>query len=444
MCSKKDPALPSPIEPTACPLAVTDPIPRYHQFGLSVICWFLKLVLDAALPMRGTVKAMVILFSESLPQLEAPCWQTGRAWLLRVGLFKLQRPKEQAGDWIYLLDHTIQLGPDKCLAIVGLRQAHLPDTPRALRCEDLEPIWIEPVRHSTKEKVQEQLEQAARRTGVPRAIVSDGGKDLLGGVQLFSAAHPETLSVYDIKHKCALVLKAHLSKDAEWENFTQWAAHLNAQVQQTALAALRPPSQRSKCRYLNVGVLTRWAARVGALMEQRPAELTAQIDWEKLDEKFQELGRYKSKVAEWQEMMEVTEQVESFIRTHGLYPGCAPELAQQIRDQLCRPAQRIREELLAHLAEQSAELREEERVWGSTEILDSVFGKLKCMEQNEGRDGFTSMLLALPALLSVTAKDVVAKALETVRTQDVTHWVHAQFGYSMAAVRQKAYAAVQT
>ena len=394
--------------------------------------------------MRGTVKAMVLFFSESLPQFKAPCWQTGRSWLLRVGLFKLQRPKEQACDWIYLLDHTIQLGPDKCLAIVGIRQAHLPDTPRALRCEDLEPILIEPVRRSNKEKVQAQLEKAARRTGVPRAIVSDGGKDLLGGVQLFSAAHPETLPVYDIKHKCALVLKARLSEEDEWENFTQWAAHLNAQVQQTALAALRPPSQRSKCRYLNVGILTRWAARVSALMEQRPAELAAQIDWEKLDEKFQELGRYRGRLTEWQEMMEVTEQVESFVRTHGLYPGCAQELAQQIREQLCPRAQRIRAELLAHLAEQSARLRGDERVWGSTEILESAFGKLKCMEQNEGRDGFTSMLLALPALLSETAKDVVAKALETVRTLDVTQWVQAQFGCSIAAVRQRAYAAVQT
>ena len=53
MRPKKDQALPSPIEPTAYPLTVREPIPPYHQFELSVIHTFLKLVLKAALSLRA-------------------------------------------------------------------------------------------------------------------------------------------------------------------------------------------------------------------------------------------------------------------------------------------------------------------------------------------------------------------------------------------------------
>ena len=224
----------------------------------------------------------------------------------------------------------------------------------------------------------------------------------------------------------------------------KWAAQLGKQVQQTELACLRPPSQRSKCRYLNVSILTKWAQRMSALMEQRPEKLAEHINWERAEEKFKELDSYHSNVAQWQEMMGVTEQVEHFVRTQGLYAGCAKDLAAQIPAQLGAKAQHVRQELLDHIRTQSKGIGPKERMCASTEVLESAFGKLKNMEQNEGRDGFTSMLLALPALLSITAKDIVGKALETVHTKDITNWVRKNLGHSVSAKRQMAYACAKT
>jgi len=52
------------------------------------------------------------------------------------------------------------------------------------------------------------------KTGVPRAIVSDYGSDLKSGIDKFCAARETCVSLYDIKHKTACLLKAELSKDA--------------------------------------------------------------------------------------------------------------------------------------------------------------------------------------------------------------------------------------
>ncbi len=43
---------------------------------------------------------------------------TGRLWLLRIGLAALLRPKTIANDWVWLVDHSIQIGRCKCLVIL--------------------------------------------------------------------------------------------------------------------------------------------------------------------------------------------------------------------------------------------------------------------------------------------------------------------------------------
>ena len=58
------------------------------------------------------------------------------------------------------------------------------------------PFWSD-------EDVGEALEQATKRSGVPRVIVDDHGSDLHSGVQLFQKRHAETAEIYDAKHKAA-------------------------------------------------------------------------------------------------------------------------------------------------------------------------------------------------------------------------------------------------
>jgi len=61
-------------------------------------------------------------------------------WLLRLGSNKLNRPKDKADDWIYVVDHFIQVDNKKCFVINGIRQSHLSNLDRALTFEDMEPL----------------------------------------------------------------------------------------------------------------------------------------------------------------------------------------------------------------------------------------------------------------------------------------------------------------
>ena len=50
-----------------------------------------------------------------------PTWTTLRMWLLRVGVATLREPIEAADDWVWMADHSNQIGPEKALVVLGVR-----------------------------------------------------------------------------------------------------------------------------------------------------------------------------------------------------------------------------------------------------------------------------------------------------------------------------------
>ena len=101
-------------------------VPAHHVYSLGHIVLFVSLVLSASASFRCASRAIEIVFSLFQLQLPSPSWSTGRLWLLRLGYYKLTRPKDRAEDWVWIVDHTVQLGREKCLIILGVRLCCLP------------------------------------------------------------------------------------------------------------------------------------------------------------------------------------------------------------------------------------------------------------------------------------------------------------------------------
>jgi hypothetical protein len=106
-------------------------------------------------------------------------------WLLRIGYYKLMRPKPKASDWVWILDHTVQIGAEKCLLILGVRPSELSRSDLVLSHDDVEPIALFPVTRSNGEVVFQQLEETVEKTGLPREILGDQGSDLKPGTERF-------------------------------------------------------------------------------------------------------------------------------------------------------------------------------------------------------------------------------------------------------------------
>lgn len=393
--------------------------------------------------MRGASRVFEIVSSFFQLGQASPSWYSGRLWLMRIGYYKLFREKEIADDWIWIIDHTIQIGNEKCLIILGIRQSALPVGELYMNHEDVEPIALLPVKKSNGQIVYEQLEGVVEKTGVPRQILSDHGTDVKSGIEKFCQVHKQTCFTYDIKHKGASVLKRELRNDESWKRFIQKASKTSKKIQQTPMAHLAPPNQRSKARYLNVDTLVNWGRNTLTYLDSLHVG-DCENDLKVIQEKLGWLYQYRDHLAQWQELIDVVKSVEDYIKFIGIYPGCHIDLTEQLdMDLTTRRANNVRNELVCFVEQLSRDARDGERLLGSSEIIESVIGKLKSLEQDQSRSGFTGMLLSLPAMLSKTTKDVIQKALESVPTKKVFRWVKENIGQSVQSKKKEALSVVK-
>jgi hypothetical protein len=364
-------------------------------------------------------------------------WSTGRWWLLRLGYAALTERKAVAEDWVYLIDHTVQIGPQKCLLVVGFRLSEVRWEGRGLRHHDLQALALVPMVHATGEAVEAELEAAARRTGVPRAILSDRGTDVKSGVEGFCQAHRHTAMIYDIAHKAACLLKKRFEHDPRWSAFVKQLGQAKFRLQQTELSYLVGPSLRPKARYMNLGAVLRWAHLTLEILDRTPATAS---QGRRLEEKLGWLRDYREALDEWLGYYQTVQTAIHFVRRHGLYVGAAQDLEAEWRPEACHaPTSSLIEELQTFVAEQSQRLRPGERLPGSTEVLESCQGKWKALERQQANQGFTGLLLALPAMLRDWSQPQILEALRRVPTRAVRDWCREHLGLSTTAQRRLAY-----
>jgi len=357
--------------------------------------------------------------------------------LLRLGYAAWTESKTGAEDWVYLIDHTVQIGPQKCFLVLGFRLSEVHWEGRGLRHRDLQALAVVPMMHANGKAVEAELEVAAGRTGVPRAILSDRGTDVKSGVEAFCQAHPQTAMIYDIAHKAACLLKQRFERDPRWSAFVKHLGQTKFRLQQTELAYLVGPSLRPKARYMNLGPVLRWARltlgildRTSATAPQRP----------RLEEKIGWLGDYREALHAWLGYYETAQTAIRFVRRHGFYLQAAQDLKAEWQFQASpAPDDSLAEELQAFVAEQSQRLRPGERLPGSTEVLESCQGKWKALERQQALQGFTGLLLALPAMLRDWSEQQILESLRRVPTRAVRDWCRNHLGMSMNAQRRLAY-----
>jgi hypothetical protein len=210
---------------------------------------------------RGIAKTFKILAAHQLD--ESPNFNTIRQWVLRLGLYELNRSKEYRLDWIFIIDMTIEIGKNKCLVILGIPQEKLEliikKEARSLQHQDMEVLSLEILDTTIGTIILEKLNNLAERVGTPIQIVSDRGSDIKKGIDLYLENNPMTIATYDITHKMANLLKQELAEDKRFQEFFKECSLTRQRVQQTALCFLSPPTQRAKSRYHNLDILISWA-----------------------------------------------------------------------------------------------------------------------------------------------------------------------------------------
>jgi hypothetical protein len=412
-----------------------------HTYGVAAIRLFLQLVLDAACSLRGA-SAVLGLLQDLIPEFtRRPAANTGQMWLLQVGLYELERPKEAADDWVWIVDHTVQLGTLKCLVIVGCRLSVWRAAERPLEHQDLSVLALEPVEKSDGATVAGQLAATTAKTGiVPRSIVSDQGSDLKNGIATYRQAHDKTLATLDIAHQTANQMKRELMADERWSKFIIAAGQAKQRLALTPLAHLVPPTLRSKARYMNLDELIAWGHNTLRYLDDPQPVAGRPLDRATLSAKLGWLTEYRAPLAEWETTMTVISTTLSYVRSAGYHQDAAGELGPCLLPAASDMAERVAWRLLEFVALQSAVARPGERLIGSSECLESLIGKGKRLEGQHSKSGFTKMVLGLAAAVVKPTYEYLTTALTHTTHQDVLDWCQTHLGISLAAQRRQAYA----
>jgi hypothetical protein len=471
-----------------------------HHYCVEAIQLSVQLYLHARFGCRG-VSRVLRLVAGYLP-LGVPASTTVLNWCYRLGLAVLQRPLPRRADWIFVIDHTVALGAQKCLVVLGIPASRLAETGYSPRHCDMTVLAVEVSAKSTGIWVAAVLEHVSTRTGVPVQIVSDHGSDVRKGIALFRQQAPACVETYDISHAIATQLKAHWRDDVHWQGFWKQAAATLSHFQQTELLFLLPPRQRTKARYMHVDAHLRWAQRLigyhdqsdfsaigrpcvfsaGAWAQLRAAWGTRRVEplraligkrydtraalcealraqgattLDELDDAFWRLAdrgyarfleafawvlAYRDVLPVWTQTIAVSKTVQKVLKTQGL-SRTTPTIVQSelaALGTLAAPVTDFQTRILQYVEHEAAKLPAGATRLASSDIIESVFGHYKAFTSRGPLKEIGRLVLLIPAFLTDLTAPVIREAMASVRTLDVQQWVDEHLGASTLARRRRA------
>lgn len=420
-----------------------DPPIATHGYGARMISLCVNLAQKIGLRATSTILRIVFEWlGMDLDQVQQqlPDWTTIRTWMQRVGVAAIQAPVEEADDWIWMADHSNQIGPEKALVVLGVRASNMPDPGTPLKHEDVCLLSVEPGTTWKREDMAAAYEGLARRIGDPLAVLIDGAVELRDGAEVLKKRRSDTVVLGDFKHRAANVIKALVGNDERFAEFSTLVGRTRCAIQQTELAHLTPPGPKPKSRFMNLAATLRWAAMVLWLLDQPDAKARSGISDERLEEKLGWLREFTGEVAAWNECQSVVSASLTFINEQGLFRGAAEELRPCIEQDLKYATSReVAQRLIAFVQESEDQLQEGDRLPMSTEILESSFGLYKQLERQHSKGGFTSLLAAFGSLLKPTTPASIRHDFTLVSVKQMRQWVADKIGSTQTAKRQTAY-----
>ena len=390
----------------------------------------MRLVVDAAVAIRAAAASLAQFAALSWPERAMPCHTTIRSWLLRIGLYALTRPLDRRQLWLWLIDHTVQIGTVKLLVILGCPLAQVPFGKRALRMSDLSLVAMVPMEQSNGDLVERQLEVAALRTGSPALIVSDQGSDLVKGITDYRVVRPGTAHVPDIAHYGANRLQHAWENDPRWAEFGPQLQAASAKLRQSKAAHLMAPRVRTKARFMNVRTTLRFAERMLKHLDgpSPSAKAVEHYGW---------LKGFRAELSVWFREHDLVQTTIARLRVNGLHSATLPALEQawgEVGDRASTVA------LVAGLRDYVVKYQPKESgvtYVASTEVLESTFGKWKRIEGQQSQDGITGLSLALGATVGHWDEAETRRALEAVPEKKVASWIERNLGKTVQWFRSQ-------
>lgn len=425
------------------PVLPHDPVLPGHEFGPRMISVCVNLAMNVGL--RASITCLEIVMDWLGSRVRLPVWTTVRTWLMRLGVAALEAPVEEADDWVWMADHSNQIGQEKALAVIGIRASNMPSPGVAISHKDVRMLMLEPGVDWKTADMAAAYGRLADKIGNPLAVLTDGACELRDGAHILQKRRENTIHRRDFKHFAANVLKSVVGNDKRFTEFTSQTGHTRSAIQQTELAHLTPVSPKPKARFMNLSATLKWAGMVLWHLGHPHSAARQTITASRMNNKLGWLRGFRDDILRWSRCQDVVSMSVTFVNEQGLFRGAADQLAELLTSlQMCEASRTVADRLLEFIREHELKLTDGQRLPMSTEILESCFGLFRQLERQHSKGGFTSLLAAFGALLKPATPDAIREAFARISVHQMQTWVSDNMGKTVASKRQTAYAEYQT
>lgn len=221
---------------------------------------------------------------------------TGLNWIHKIGYYELTKEKERADDWVIMVDESIQLGQEKALIVLGIREKDI-DFTRPLKYTDMVPLRIIVKTKCGGDEIKEIVKDTGKEIGKIKYAVGDMGNNIKKGLELSGINH-----LHDVTHKIALIIEKMYSKDEIFIQITNMMSEMRLKYCQTSFAYLIPPVRRNKSRYLNISIISDWCIKALKYNEKNNNQISV-LNW---------LNQYKDYIMELSEINLAICDIEKF------------------------------------------------------------------------------------------------------------------------------------
>ena len=379
---------------------------------------------------RAVAQSSHIVQEYQAPSLQTAAPSTILWWIRKLGYYALTRPQPVADDWIILLDHTVQLGAEKLLVVMGLRERTI-DFTRPLRYEDVVPLWMRASASWNGAFLHDLLVRLQHRLGRIKYAVGDYGSDIRKGLRLVGIPH-----VHDLTHRIALTLKTLYADDATYRDVAQRLAQIRQRFGLTVAGHLLPPNQRTKSRYHNLQPLAEYGRQIIAYLERTEPGVSG-------DDAFRDamawILPYHAFFLEMDDVTRAVAEVERVLKWHGLSTETIELCGQRLADVATEKGYHFKFDMLVYCHVMLALPRIGERILCTSDILESAFGKYKNYVSCNAMAGITDLALCIAAFTCSLTLEEITEALEAVREQDVLQWGQIFLGTPLLRKRRQAF-----
>jgi len=168
---------------------------------------------------------------------------------------------------------------------------------------------------------------------------------------------------------------------------------------------------------------------------------TANIGKKRFMDKLGWVIEYEDDIKMYSQIVELTTTVEKQIKHEGLSQKSKQTFDESTKDLVFKNSRvsEFKERVDGYLLEEGKRIPTGQSLLGTTDTLESVFGKYKLYSDRCPMKEVGKAILTIPAFIADKSADLVTKAMESVRSIDVDKWASRVLGQSMFSKRKEAF-----